>query len=101
MTKNLIDYNLLLSKAQTSGEIVSVFKRMSDDANNLQILPSKEYAGAFDLFFIGLEGIETSFLVFQEEKLAKRFMVNGSNENEVIYLVVESTIYFLPYATLQ
>ena len=100
MTKNLIDYEQILSSAKTKDEILETFRRMSDDADNLVVIPSKEHLGASDLFFSGLKGVETSFIVFKKERLAKRFMVDDTNENEIIYVVIDGTIYYLPFAKL-
>ncbi len=100
MTENSTDYEAILDAAKTSAEIVSAFKRMSDDADRLAITPSPEHVGAFDLFFFGLGGIKTSFLIFEEELLARRFMTDGLNENEAIFVVLEGAIYYIPYAKL-
>ena len=98
MKRKQIDYEELVNSAKTSAEMVAAFKRMTDDAENISIIPSKLYQGAFELFFIGLAGVDTSFIIFKEEKLAKRFMVNEASENNVIFVVIDGTIYYVPYA---
>lgn len=98
MKRKQIDYEELVNSAKTSAEMVAAFQRMTDDAENISIIPSKLYQGAFELFFIGLAGVDTSFIIFKEEKLAKRFMTNEANENEVVFVVIDGTIYYVPYA---
>lgn len=99
MKGNSIDYEKLLNSAKTSTEIVEAFQRMTADAENIAVIPNKSHQGAFDLFFIGLKGVDTSFIVFKEEKLAKRFEVNDANENSVVFVVIDGTIYYVPIAT--
>lgn len=98
MKQKPIDYENLLNSAKTSKEVVAAFHRMTDDAENISIIPSKLHQGAFELFFIGLAGVDTSFIIFKEEKLAKRFMTNEANENKVVFVVIDGTIYYVPYA---
>ena len=98
MKQKSIDYEKLLNGAKTSKEMVAAFQRMTDDAESISIIPSKLYQGAFELFFIGLLGVDSSFIIFKEERLAKRFMVNEANENKVVFVVIDGTIYYVPYA---
>ena len=97
MKQNRIDYEKLLNDAKTRDEMVVAFQRMTDDAENIAIIPSKSYPDAFELFFIGLPGIANSFIIFKEEKLAKRFMVNAVNENDTLFVVIDGNIYYVPF----
>lgn len=97
MKQNSIDYEKLLNDAKTRDEMVAAFQRMTDDAENIAIIPSKLHPDAFELFFIGLPGVDTSFIIFKEEKLAKRFMGNAANENDTLFVVIDGNIYYVPF----
>lgn len=97
MKQNYIDYEKLLNGAKTRAEMVAAFQRMTADAENISIIPSRLYPDAFELFFIGLPSVDTSFIIFKEEKKAKRFMVNAVNENDTLFVVIDGNIYYVPF----
>ena len=98
MSDKKIDYQALLDTAKTATELTDVFRRMDEDAKDISLLPRKDDSGVIELFFLGLDGVENSFFIFEAEHLAKRFQVNGSNENAIIYPVINGKTYYLPYA---
>ena len=99
MSENFIDYEQLLSEAKSKKETLKVLRKMDEAADNIQVIPSKDHQGAFELFFVGLKGVDTSFLVFNEEQVARRFMVSGPNDNDYICVFIGETKYYVPFAT--
>lgn len=94
-----IDYEHLLSGANSSSELKAIFEQMIAEATGLRLIPSPIVEDAHELFFVGLEGVEQSFFVFQNETDARRFQCNGSNENEVFKMRADGVVYFMPFAT--
>ena len=91
------NYEQELQKIARASELMEFLKLMTEEAEEVFVIPSPKVKDAHELAFNGLPGINETFIIFRDPQVAKGFGQPAGGVNNLLYFVHGSETYCFPH----